>query len=67
MKVRDLKIGQLVEINGQEYVYKGVQNVREKGFGKREKVVFFSSELPDREYELAALNKTLTSMYIIVK
>ncbi|MDV4025583.1 hypothetical protein CMT52_14705 [Elizabethkingia anophelis] len=48
MKVTDLKINQEIIINGQKFLYKGVQKRRIKGTGTVEKVVF---QLPESDEE----------------
>lgn len=40
MRISDLKLNEKVQINGFEYVYKGVQKIKKPNFGKIEQIVF---------------------------
>ena len=51
MKVKELKLDQEVLINGHYYKYKGINKVREKGFGTVERVVFENKEFGDRHFD----------------
>lgn len=62
MKVSELKLGQALLINGHEYKYKGVQNLRIERLGKVQKIVFqgTSKGAPaQRLYDLPVGNKDL--------
>lgn len=45
MKLTELKIDQEVEINGHDYLYKGIQKRKVKNFGVMEHFVFYSEKL----------------------
>lgn len=49
MKVKELKIGEVVEINNHDYYYKGKQNVKQGGFIKAQ-VSFWSTSSSFRKY-----------------
>ncbi|MCT3917507.1 hypothetical protein HZQ04_15710 [Elizabethkingia anophelis] len=40
MKIKDLKLGQEIIIDGGSYAYRGVQKLKQIGYGKVQKIVF---------------------------
>ena len=49
MKLKDLKINQEVEINGNHYIYQGVLPRDTDGKGKRNHYVFYSDKLKEEK------------------
>ena len=59
MKVKDLKLGQEVLINGFKYEYKGVNKVRMSGYWAQ-KIVFKGIDVKgDKHFDLPVGNKEL--------
>ncbi len=51
MKISDLKLNDKVEINGFDYLYKGVQKIRKVNFGVVQQIVFERNEGTRYDYK----------------
>lgn len=61
MKIQDLQINQVIEINGREYRYRGVNKIRRPNFGRVSMIVFEpeNRDLEDKHYNVKLLSREL--------
>jgi len=61
MKIQDLKLGDLIEINGHEYRYKGINKIRTPNLGAIPMIVFEpeNKDFNDVHYDMRLLSREL--------